>query len=178
MPKKLIRSKEYRENLSKAMKKAMIGNKNGRGNKGKIHTYEQNRKNGLSKVGNKNMLGKHHSLKSKRKISKSRRGKCVGENHPHWKGGITPIHNKIRGSIAYKSWEYNVKHRDCNCCQKCGENRIKYIMVHHVLNFSNHPELRFTISNGITFCRLCHKEFHKKYGKKNNTREQIKEFLL
>ena len=37
---KFFRTKEYRKNLSNAMKIAMIGNKNGKGNKGKIRTKE------------------------------------------------------------------------------------------------------------------------------------------
>jgi hypothetical protein len=29
----------------------------------------------------------------------------------------------------------------------------------------------------IKKCLICYKEFHKKYGIKNNTREQLEEFL-
>ena len=36
---------------------------------------------------------------------------------------------------------------------------------------------RFAIDNGITLLEEVHKEFHKIYDKKNNTREQLKEFL-
>ena len=31
--------------------------------------------------------------------------------------------------------------------------------------------------NGITLNDKAHKEFHKKYGNKNNTKEQLEEFL-
>lgn len=100
-----------------------------------------------------------------------------GVNNHSWKGGITPIHNKIRGSVEYKLWERSVKERDKHLCQKCGEKRVKYLMAHHILNFSSHVELRTAIDNGITFCRPCHKLFHKIYTVRNNSRKQLLEFL-
>lgn len=99
------------------------------------------------------------------------------EKSKNWKGGITPINNQIRGSLEYKLWSDSVWNRDGNCCQKCGEHRISKLVAHHILNFSSHIELRFAIDNGITFCRPCHKAFHQKYNVRNNTREQINEFL-
>lgn len=134
------------------------------------------------------MLGKKPSKETRKNMSESHKGQIPynkgkkypqfsGENHPHWKGGITPINQKIRGSLEMKLWIDSVFNRDCNCCQKCGENRIRNLTSHHILNFYSHIELRFAIDNGITFCRECHKLFHKKYGRKNNTQEQLKEFL-
>jgi hypothetical protein len=99
------------------------------------------------------------------------------EKHLGWKGGITPINQAIRGSLEYKIWQDSVFNLGFNCCKKCGERRVKYLVAHHILNFSSYPELRFALDNGITFCKPCHKEFHKKYGYKNNNYEQVKEFL-
>ena len=140
-------------------------------------------------------LGKKLSKKHKNKIAKAMKGgnstsfkkgnvphntgkhHLAKEKHFNWKGGITPINQQIRGSLEYKLWSDSVWNRDKNCCQKCGENRVRYLVAHHILNFSSHIELRFAIDNGITFCRLCHKEFHHIYTKRNNTREQVVEFI-
>lgn len=100
-----------------------------------------------------------------------------GGNHHSWQGGLTPLANKIRGSLEYKLWEDSVFNRDGNKCQKCDCQFISKLVAHHIMNFAQYIELRFAIDNGITFCRDCHKKFHKKYGKKNNTKGQVEKFL-
>jgi hypothetical protein len=99
-----------------------------------------------------------------------------GDKNPNWKGGITPINEKIRKSLEYKLWQDAVFARDGYTCQKYG---IKggNLNTHHILNFSQYPELRFAIDNGITLSEKAHREFHKIYGVRNNTREQLEEFL-
>ena len=119
------------------------------------------------------LRGKKLSEEHKRKIGESHKG----EKSHLWRGGISTETEKIRHSLESKLWQGSVKNRDSNRCQKCEENRIRYLTAHHILNFSSHKELRFAIDNGITFCLSCHKEFHKKYTVKNNTREQLEEFL-
>lgn len=94
----------------------------------------------------------------------------------NWKGGITPEINKIRMSIEMKFWREGNFARDNYTCQKCKERGGK-LRCHHIQNFAQYPELRFAIDNGITFCENCHPEFHRKYGIKNNTKEQLGEFL-
>jgi len=92
------------------------------------------------------------------------------------KGGITPINQKIRQSIEFRLWRESVFARDNWTCQKYLVRGGK-LHSHHIQNFSQYPELRFAIDNGITLSEKAHKEFHKKYGKQNNTKEQLKEFL-
>jgi hypothetical protein len=105
-----------------------------------------------------------------------KKGEHVGENNINWKGGVTPIHNQIRSSIEGRLWIQSVFARDGYTCQKTGVKGGK-LTAHHILNFSSNPELRFAIDNGITLSIESHKEFHKIYGKTNNTREQLVEFL-
>lgn len=190
-----IRTDKARKNMGKSMSKRMMGNQIWLG---KTHTFEE-----IEKM-KKSHLGKKHS---EERIEKNRLGhighKCseetkekmknrmlttpvkywlgkknphiTGENNPNWKGGTTPINATIRNSIELKLWRDAVFARDGYRSQKSGlEGKIN---AHHILNFSSHPELRTSIENGITLTKEEHEEFHKKYGKKNNTKEQLEEFL-
>ena len=49
--------------------------------------------------------------------------------------------------------------------------------AYHIENYATNEELRLDIDNGITFCKNCHIEFHKIYGKINNNKQQLYEFL-
>lgn len=99
-----------------------------------------------------------------------------GEKNVNWKGGITPENVKIRNSIEIDLWKRKCLERDMFTCQKTGQKGGK-LVIHHILNFSSNPELRFDIDNGITLSKISHDNFHILYGKKNNTREQLLQFL-
>lgn len=139
------------------------------------------------------MLGKHHSVETIEKmrkvcghlINEETRKKISealkGEKSYNWKGGITPENQRIRNGIEWRLWRESVFARDNWTCQKCGirsgQGEKVYFHPHHIQNFSQYPELRTSIENGITLCKNCHWDFHKKYGKQNNTKEQLNEFL-
>lgn len=114
----------------------------------------------------------------RRRLSDSMKKRVASGKHNFWKGGITPINNKLRGGIEYKLWESRVRDKDNNKCVRCGEKRKSKLVAHHIKNFAQYPELRLIVDNGITFCKECHKEFHIKYGKKDNCFEQVTEFTL
>lgn len=147
----------------------------------------------MFKKGHKINLGKHWKVKDTSKmgikkgtkLSAEQRRKNIkilnqyrlkGEKCHFWKGGITPENQKIRHSIEYRLWREAVFARDNWICQKCKKRGGK-IDPHHIQNFAQFSELRFAIDNGITLCRNCHKEFHKKYGQRNNTKEQLIRFI-
>lgn len=136
---------------------------------GKRHTDESKLKISIAKIGKKRMP---LSLETRKKISVAN----SGEKSYNWKGGIWKGNNKIRKSLEYKIWRESVFTRDNYTCKKCKRRGYK-IDPHHILNFSSHLDLRFNIENGITLCRKCHNNFHNKYGKINNTAEQLKEYL-
>lgn len=81
-----------------------------------------------------------------------------GKYNNHWKGGITPLNQKIRHSSQYVEWRKKVFNRDNFICQICGSRGGK-LEAHHIKPFSLFPELRFDINNGATMCKTCH---HKK----------------
>lgn len=148
---------------------------------GKHHSEESKRKMGIAKRNmsdetkakmRANNLGKHLSEETKRKIGEANKGdKCY-----FWKGGITPENLMIRTHTVYLLWRKACMERDNFTCQKTGI-RGGRLQVHHINNFAEFPELRTSIENGITLSEKAHKEFHHIYGIKNNTREQLVEFL-
>lgn len=98
------------------------------------------------------------------------------DKHWNWKWWITELSKKDRNSLEYKLWRDAIFARDWYACQICLEKWLK-IHAHHILNFSSHPELRFAIDNWITICKKHHDMFHEFYWKRNNTKEQIDEFV-
>ena len=120
--------------------------------------------------------GKKMTDKLRKELSLAHIGKMKGDKNPSWKGGISTENDKLRHSLEIKLWKRVVMERDNFTDQKTGIKGGK-LVVHHIRNFSGCPELRTSIENGITLSEKSHKEFHKKYGRRNNTREQLNEFL-
>lgn len=142
--------------------------------KGRKHTEETKEKMKVARVGqtNSHRIGAKHTSESKKKISEkhkllARRGPL----NPNWKGGCEYLSEKekIRRSQEYKEWRKAVYERDNYTCQKCGDARGGNLQAHHKMGFADYPELRFVVSNGVTYCETCHKEEHKS-GAKNRYR--------
>ena len=68
---------------------------------------------------------------------------------------------EYRHTIAYQQWRKSVFERDSYTCQSCkvigGE-----LQAHHIKTYNKHKLLRFELSNGITLCKKCHRDLHKK----------------
>ena len=96
--------------------------------------------------------------------------------HPNWKGGVSPIRNCIEKTTAYKTWREAVLSSHTSFCQKCGSS--EGVLAHHICNFRDYPELRFTVSNGACLCDKCHRDFHARFGLKSTTQEQFAEFMI
>ncbi len=136
-------------------------------NKGKKETrIEVLKKLSESHKGYKPTLGQ------RRKLSEANKG----EKSYLWKGGITLLRDKIRKGVRYCLWKELVFRRDNFICQSCGK-RGGDLNAHHIQNFAEYPELRLKIENGTTLHKNCHRDFHKKYGTKNNNRLQFLTFI-
>lgn len=81
--------------------------------------------------------------------------------HWNYQGGITPENKVIRNSEKIKYWRKDVFERDNYTCRKCNQ-KGGVLNAHHIKRFSDYPELRTELSNGITLCVECHKIEHKK----------------
>ena len=107
-------------------------------------------------------LGKHWSIEARRKIGENFKKNYRPENHPRWKGGIDIENKRIKASLEYIIWRNEVYTRDNWTCRICEKHcQRKNIVAHHLKLFSEFPELRFSVDNGITLCRNCHCLIHK-----------------
>jgi len=140
--------KKLSEITKQKIRAKLMGNKN---TMGRILSEEHKRKLLLVNIGRK------FSEESKKKMSKIRKGRFTGEKSGKWKGGITPINEKIRKSFRYKEWREKVFKRDDYTCQACKNKSRGDINAHHIKSFADFPKLRYRVNNGITLCEKCHK---------------------
>lgn len=85
------------------------------------------------------------------------KAKITGKNNPSWKGGVTPIHKLIRECAEYENWRKEVFKRDNFTCCFC-RKRGGYLEADHIKPFALYEELRFSVDNGRTLCRECHRK--------------------
>ena len=153
------------------------GKKNPKGSIAKMGMNNPMKRPEVIKKMKVSLRGYKHNSETRKKMSEAKKGQ---KSH-FWKGGIEKENKIIRKNIEFRLWREAIFARDNWTCQKCkirsGNGEKVYLHPHHIKNFSEYPELRFAIDNGITLCDKCHWKFHKKYGRNNNTKEQLCAFL-
>lgn len=87
---------------------------------------------------------------------------------------------RLRRSGLYIQYRKDVLKKDCNKCIICGSSKDPE--VHHIYSFALYPNHRFDIDTGICLCKDHHNvtapgSFHSVYGMKNNTPEQLQDYV-
>lgn len=128
------------------------------------------------KNGHTKSCGCFQKEKSSQTVALINKGKFGRLNH-RWNPNLTDKERLyFRGYVEYKAWRQSVYVRDCFTCQNCLFDNSGNLIAHHLDSYADYPDKRLDIDNGITLCNICHDDFHKKYGKHHNTKEQFIEW--
>ena len=90
----------------------------------------------------------------------------------NWKGGISPVAEKIRRIVQYIEWRTKVYVKDDYICQSCGKRGGRLnadhfpIMFHKIMENYNIKSVQqardcpdfWNVANGQTLCIDCHKK--------------------
>lgn len=94
-------------------------------------------------------------------------------NHKRWlaeqKGSDYLIRHRL--IPGYSEWREAVFLRDNFQCQKCGSQEA--VEAHHIFSYNLFPESRTDVTNGVTLCYECHKNFHQLYGKETTRKDLL-----
>ena len=91
-----------------------------------------------------------------------------------WQGGKTDEAARVRNHPLYKEWRQRVFSRDdftCQCCLRTsasleGDGK-QGLTAHHIIGFADDPKLRLKVSNGVTLCWQCHRDYHRTIRKRD-----------
>jgi 5-methylcytosine-specific restriction endonuclease McrA len=100
-------------------------------------------------------LGRRATDEVRKRISQAHIGVNTGPKHPRWKGGISKIGQKLRGTTEYARWRMAVFEKDDYTCQRCGARGGKLRADHYPYPFALYPDFRLEVWNGRTLCRPC-----------------------
>ena len=105
----------------------------------------------------------------------------TGENNPNWKGGEKTLNQRIRSSKPYKHWRDSIIKKYGSVCY-ITNTVTDNPELHHIYPMSTYPEYMFEEWNTIILDKKYHNmfiygSFHHKYGAKNNTPEQLQEYI-
>jgi len=99
-----------------------------------------------------------------------------GEKHHFWNPDLTDEDRQIgRNYNEYYEWRRKIYERDNYECQICGSN--DNLQAHHLNAFAKYKDQRTDPSNGVLLCRSHHLDYHSRYGRGNNTKEEFQEYL-
>lgn len=114
------------------------------------------------------------SFKIGSRCEKCRVQKISGVNSYMYKPQLTDEDRlKGRNDVKLREWRKKVFERDDYTCFKCNKRGKGELNAHHINSYNLFPGQRYVISNGITLCEPCHRNFHNSYGFGDNTAVQM-----
>lgn len=160
MPTGIYKRKPRSEEHKAKLRIAMLGNTNTIGKTWKIKDTSKMKghQHGFKKgqtSWNKGKKGlQSHSIETKLKISEA----LKGEKSHNWIVDRTKLKTGREKcyDTKYKYWMLEVKNRDNWVCRIADVNCDGRLEAHHILNWTDYPELRYEINNGITLCHAHH----------------------
>lgn len=105
-----------------------------------------------------------------------------GAKNPMWNENLSEEDRadnlaRSRTVSGYLFFRRRVYERDHFTCQRCGDSTGGNLVVHHINSYTEYPEQRTEVSNGITLCESCHKEYHKIYGIRGANKKDFDEYM-
>jgi len=80
----------------------------------------------------------------------------ANQNHPNWRGGYN---RDDRYKQETRTWRKAVYERDSYTCRRCAVKGGR-LNAHHLKCWSEYPDERYNVDNGVTLCSECHKWVH------------------
>jgi len=100
------------------------------------------------------------------------------EKHWRWIADRSKVkRHDSRGNTRDVRFKREVWKRDNFQCKINSATCNGRIVSHHILPWKDYADLRYSMSNCITLCQDHHRKFHHEYGNRNNTPEQLENFL-
>lgn len=148
------RTQEFKDNLSR-MKKGKAPYVMTDEIRKKISEGKKNPSQETREKMRQRMLGKPSYNKGKKHPEQS------GKNHFRYIEDRSKLKRfnetaKDRRSYAYADWRKKVWERDNYKCRIANGDCLGRLEAHHILGYTDHPELRYEINNGITLCHFHH----------------------
>lgn len=101
-----------------------------------------------------------------------------GERHPAYNPNLTDEQRVLnRDTVQNTEWRKAVYERDNYTCQICGDATGGNLEAHHLNSYTDFPDERYVLENGVTLCTSCHFAFHHAYSYHHNTKAQFEEWL-
>lgn len=129
-------------------------------NLGKHHSEKTKKKWSLSRRGENNShYGKYHTEEAKKKMALKAK-KRIGEKASNWKGGVTPETLIRLLSPKWNRIRHQIYKRDDWTCQVCGKINCK-VIAHHIIPYRISQDDSF--ENLLTVCTTCYSKAEMQY---------------